>query len=229
MYTEVYHKVEGRQLMSTHVCIGIDQSYKRTGVSVSVDGALKLAKSIDLSRLKSKSEKRAAVSSRLSSLLSYILARHSAGEVVCVLERVRTFSQKFLSVPYIKSMGALNAAIADLMWQNGITCYSVDTRAWKSGVVGYSSPADTKHPEALRFSRRFNMDPRKAPTALLICKNYPVLFRREAVRPVASRRQKGTFISKSGVRCEIDDDLCDSVCISLSWTKLDPSKFIVEE
>lgn len=215
--------------MSIHVCIGIDQSYRRTGVSVSVDGALKLAKSIDLSRLKSKAEKRLAVSRRLGSLISHVLAHYSPSDVVCILERVRTFSQKFLSVPYIKSMGALNATIADLMWQNGIKCYSVDTRAWKSGVVGYSSPASTKHPEALRFSRRFNMDLRKAPTALHVLKHHPAIFKREAVCPVTSRRQRGTFTSKSGVRCEIDDDLCDSACISLSWTKLDPSKFIVEE
>lgn len=214
--------------MSIHVCIGVDQSYRRTGVSVSVDGALKLAKSIGLSSFKSKAEKRLAVSRRLSSLLSRILARHSSGEVVCVLERVRTFSQKFLSVPYIKSMGALNATIADLMWQNGIACYSVDTRAWKSGVVGYSSPASAKHPEALAFSKHFNMDPRKAPTALFICRSYPAIFKRDAVCQVTSRRQRGTFISKSGCRCEIDDDLCDSACISLSWTKLDQSKFMVE-
>lgn len=219
----------GINVMSVHVCIGIDQSYRRTGVSVSVDGALKLAKSISLSSFKSKAEKRAAVSSRLSSLVSHILACFSPGEVACVLERVRTFSQKFLSVPYIKSMGALNATIADLMWRNSIRCYSVDTRAWKSGVVGYSSPANAKHPEALLFSKHFSMDPRKAPTALLVCKHYPDIFKRGAVRPVAGRKHKGTFISKSGVRCEIDDDLCDSACISLSWFKLDPSKFIVEE
>lgn len=215
--------------MSIHVCVGIDQSYRRTGVSVSIDDKLKLAKSIDLSALKSKAEKRAAVSRHLSSLVSHILARYSPSEVVCVLERVRTFSQKFLSVPYIKSMGALNATIADLMWQNGIACYSVDTRAWKSGVVGYSSPASTKHPEALRLSKHFNMDPRKAPTALHVLKHHPDIFKRGAVRQVTSRRQRGTFISKSGIRCEIDDDLCDSACISLSWTKLDQSKFIIEE
>lgn len=214
--------------MSIHVCIGVDQSYRRTGVSVSVDGALKLAKSVSLSSLKSKAEKRAAVSDRLSSLLSHVLARHSPSEVACVLERVRTFSQKFLSVPYIKSMGALNAAIADLMWRNGIKCYSVDTRAWKSGVVGYSSPANAKHPEALQFSKHFNMDPRKAPTALFLHEHYPTIFKRGAVRPVPGRKKAGTFIDKSGCRCEIDDDLCDSACISLSWFCLGPSKFIAE-
>lgn len=214
--------------MSIHVCIGVDQSYRRTGVSVSVNGVLKLAKSIDLSGFKSKAEKRLAVSRRLSSLLTCILAHHSPGEVVCVLERVRTFSQKFLSVPYIKSMGALNAAIADTMWHDNIACYSVDTRAWKSGVVGYSSPASAKHPEALAFSKHFNMDPKKAPTALFMHRSYPVIFKRDAVRQVTSRRQRGTFISKSGTRCEIDDDLCDSACISLSWFCLDQSKFMVE-
>lgn len=215
--------------MSIHVCIGVDQSYRRTGVSVSIDGKLKLAKSIDLSGFKSKAEKRLAVSRRLSSLLTRILARYSPGEVVCVLERIRTFSQKFLSVPYIKSMGALNATIADLMWHSHIACYSVDTRAWKSGVVGYSSPANERHPEALAFSKHLNMDPRKAPTALFVCKHYPAIFKHDAVRPVTSRKQRGTFISKSGTRCEIDDDLCDSACISLSWTKLDKSKLMVEE
>lgn len=214
--------------MSIHVCIGVDQSYRRTGVSVSVNGVLKLAKPIDLSSFKSKAEKRLAVSRHLSNLLSHVLARHSPGEVVCVLERIRTFSHKFLSVPYIKSMGALNATIADLMWQNSITCYSVDTRAWKSGVVGYSSPASSRHPEALAFSKHFNVDPKKAPTALFIYRSYPAIFKHDAVHQVTSRRQRGTFISKSGCRCEIDDDLCDSACISLSWFCLDQSKFMVE-
>ena len=39
-------------------CIGIDQSYKRTGISISVDGKIKLISSIDLHKIKTKTEKR---------------------------------------------------------------------------------------------------------------------------------------------------------------------------
>lgn len=201
------------------VCIGVDQSYKRTGVSVAVDNKLKQCRSIDLSQFQTKAEKRQAIRSFVGHCLEACLKKHD--DVTVVLERTRTFSQQFLSVPYIKSMGALNAAIADEAFFRGVKCYSIDTRAWKSGVVGTSKPA--KH-------SRYGMDTKKLPTAEWLLKEDRKQFMRAVIElPEKSRREKGTFISKqTGKKCEIDDDLCDSAAIALSWFRCAPDKFLEE-
>lgn len=204
---------------SSRVCIGIDQSYKRTGVSVAVDNKLKQCRSIDLSQFLTKAEKRQATRSFVGHCLEACLKKHD--DVTVVLERTRTFSQQFLSIPYIKSMGALNAAVADEAFFHGVKCYSIDTRAWKSGVVGTSKPA--KH-------SKYGMDTKKLPTAEWLLKEDRKQFMHAVVElPEKSRREKGTFISEqTGKRCEIDDDLCDSAAIALSWFRCAPDRFLEE-
>ena len=213
--------------MSVRVCIGIDQSYRRTGMSVSEDGKLVSCQSVSLAKLSSKPEKRNVLRARFSEVLESVLGRHSPDECVVVLERVRTFSQQFLSVPYIKSMGAMNAVVADEAWYHGVQCYNVDTRAWKHGVVGTSKPAKPGSTD-MKFASHFQVDEKKAPTARWVYDNYRAMFKESAVVQVAGSKKRGTFIAMDGTRCEIDDDLCDSVCISLSWFKMDISKFQLE-
>lgn len=213
--------------MSVKVCIGVDQSYKRTGISVSEGGKLVSCQSVKLDKLESKPEKRNVLRARFREVLESVLSNHSPEECVVVLERVRTFSQQFLSVPYIKSMGALNAVVSDEAWYHGVQCYNVDTRAWKHGVVGTSKPAKPGSAD-MKFAKHFQIDDKKAPTARWVYENYKEMFKENAVLEVAGRRKKGTFIAMDGTRCEIDDDLCDSACISLSWFKMDSSKFQLE-
>ncbi len=202
------------------VCVGVDQSYKRTGVSVAVNNRLVKCRSIDLSGFQTKAEKRTAVRGFVSSCLDACLAKYD--DVTVVLERTRTFSQRFLSVPYIKSMGALNAVVADEAFFHGLECYSIDTRAWKSGVVGTCKPATHD---------RWGMDPKKLPTAEWLSREDPRRFKRAVIElPEKSRRAKGTFIDeKTGKRLEINDDLCDSAAIALSWFRCDPDKFQRED
>lgn len=47
-------------------------------------------------------------------------------------------SQGFLSMNYILSTSALIMNIVDIAYKYGIKVYSVDTRSWKSNIVGSS-------------------------------------------------------------------------------------------
>ena len=54
------------------IVIGIDQSYKNTGVSIAVDGELKNVTSIWLEKLKTNSEKRLLLRHRLNKIFKKI-------------------------------------------------------------------------------------------------------------------------------------------------------------
>lgn len=129
--------------MYKRLVIGIDQSYTRTGISIGVDGQLKKVTSIDFKGLTVKSEKRLELSRVISSILD--TNRQKASEVLIICERIRTFSggkkggdPGFLSTGYIKSTAALIATIVDAAFLYGVKVYSVDTRAWKSKILGSS-------------------------------------------------------------------------------------------
>lgn len=199
------------------IVIGVDQSYQRTGVSIAADGDLKSVRSIDYHGHKSKTEKRAKTRAVIEAYCRMVCERFTADELVLVLERTRQFSDGFLSVPYIKSMGALNASIVDTASSFGFECFSVDTRAWKSGVIGTSKPMDNE----------WGINPKKWPTIEWMRSNYPG-FLKQNMHPASKAKKKGVIELKSG-RYTVDDDACDSACIALSWSCLDPSKFLAEE
>lgn len=196
-------------------CVGVDQSYKRTGVSVSADGRLVKVSSVDLTKMPTKTEKRQAVQKLVLKALEASCKK--ADSTVLVMERIRTFSQQFLSVPYIKSMGAMNAAIVDAAAPFNVPCWSVDTRAWKSGVVGTSKAEEN----------RLNADPHKWPTIKWLASNYPE-FREGILVCESDRKKKGVFIA-DGKKWSFNDDACDSAAISQSWFLLDPGKFNAED
>lgn len=130
--------------------IGIDQSYTRTGISVGTDGKLKTVSSIDYKGLGSRSQKRNELRRVLTNLLNKI--KNRASEIVILCERISTFRKSFGSKGnqqgsnpnYLKMTGALVAVIVDVAEEFGIKVYSVDTRAWKSKIVG-SSKAKVKN------------------------------------------------------------------------------------
>lgn len=193
------------------VVLGIDQSYKRTGMTIAADGKLLAVKSIDLSESDDKTWKRAEVRKRVLAAVAKCISRSNESPVV-VIERIRMFSQQFVSMPYIKSMGALNCTIIDAAWCQGIETYSIDTRAWKSGVLGTSKPADNN----------FGVPPEKWPCVRWVIDHG---FEKSIKLPVAGRRQKGTFTDKRGRKWEYDNDACDSAGIAMSWFMCHPSKF----
>ena len=134
--------------MYNRLCIGIDQSYTRTGISIAVDGRLIKVSSMAFRGCTCKTEKRKLLSKVLSHILE--VNKRKASDVIIICERIRTFShssgskgegnqgdnQMFISTDYIKATGALMATVVDAAYDHGIKVYSADTRAWKSSIVG---------------------------------------------------------------------------------------------
>lgn len=183
------------------VVIGIDQSYKNTGISVSADGRLLKVKSKHLEACESNSEKRRVLGETLDSLLKAVCGK--AESVVCIIERIRLHSQGFLSIDYIKSIGALNAIVVDTCSKYDVTVFSVDTRCWKSQVVGTSKPK----------SNKFGVPDEKWPTVEWLIKQG---FESSILIEVQGRKTKGTFV-RNGAKFMYNNDAADSAAISMFW------------
>lgn len=188
--------------------IGIDQSYKNTGVSISADGNLLKVTSINLEHYKTNTDRRNALKKYLDNMLKAIIAK--ADDITCIIERIRLHSQGFLNIDYIKSMGALNAVIIDIMDEYDIPVYSVDTRCWKSHVIGTSKPKDNN----------LGVPKEKYPTVEWCIKQG---FENSVLRTVRGRKKKGTF-TRNGIRYMYDNDACDSSAISMFYFVGDLSK-----
>lgn len=113
------------------ISLGIDQSYTQLGIALTeAPGKLISYKSYNYKGLKSKSEKRLFV----RKLVGYAIKKYAPD--VIVVERIRTFSQGFISTGYIKATGALIGTIVDVAYPQPV--WSADTRSWKSRVCGSS-------------------------------------------------------------------------------------------
>lgn len=178
--------------------IGIDQSYKDTGISIASDGVLKAIKHIPFKGLNDNSSKRKRLSEVIQKAIEACVK--NSKEVIIICERIRLRSEGFLNIDYIKSIGALNATIVDTAHNYGIKVYSVDTRSWKSQVVGTSKPMNNK----------YGVDPKKWPTIIHV-KNLGHL---EDVLDAGTKKKKG-IIEKDGIKYFINDNAADSACIAL--------------
>ena len=117
--------------------IGIDASYTRTGLAIAEDGKLKIVKSIKFKGLKKKPEKRANLKMKVENYIK----KYQPDMIV--VERTRQFStgdKSFIAMNMIKTGISILTAIVDVAYENNLKVYSVDTRAWKSAVVGTSKP-----------------------------------------------------------------------------------------
>ena len=138
--------------IENNIIIGIDQSYKNTGITIIRNKTeLLLLTSINFSNYKNNSEKRNKLKKELDNLIKKCKAKYDNAKITIVFERIRLQSQGFINIDYIKSIGALNAIIIDTAYNNNVKCYSVDTRCWKSQIVGSSKPLENK----------FGIDPEK--------------------------------------------------------------------
>lgn len=188
--------------------IGIDQSYKNCGISISADSRLLKVTSINLERYKTNTDRRNALRKYLDNMLKAITPK--ADDIICIIERIRLHSQGFLNIDYIKSMGALNAVIIDIMDEYDIPVYSVDTRCWKSQVIGTSKPKDNN----------LGVPKEKYPTVEWCIKQG---FENSVLRIVKGRKKKGTF-TRNGIRYMYDNDACDSSAISMFYFVGDKEK-----
>lgn len=190
------------------LCIGIDQSYKNCGVSISADGQLLKVAHVRLEQCRNNTDRRRLLKAYLDNMLKAITFK--ADSIICIIERIRLHSQGFLNIDYIKSMGALNAVIIDIMDEYDIPVYSVDTRCWKSQVIGTSKPKDNN----------LGVPKEKYPTVEWCIEQG---FENSVLRTVKGRKKKGTF-TRNGIRYMYDNDACDSSAISMFYFVGDKEK-----
>lgn len=202
--------------MYDEVVIGIDQSYQNTGVSIVVDGRLKDIKSVRLDKYKNNSQKRGVLHTKLQHLMSDVT--NKSNSVVCIVERARLHGgpTSFVNIDAIKAMGALTATIVDVMDQYGVKVYSVDTRCWKSQVIGTSKPQ----------SNNYGVPEEKWPTIRWCIRQG---FEQKLLVDVsATKKQKGTFV-RAGKKYQYNNDAADSAGIAMYWVLGDHNKLQLEK
>lgn len=182
------------------IVIGIDQSYKNVGISIAADGKILKVKSLDLSKIENNSIKRKTLDKTLDKIINNVLLR--SDNIICIIERIRLRSQGFLNIDYIKSIGALNSVIVDKFEDYSIPVFSVDTRCWKSQVVGTSKSAINS----------FGVPEEKWPTVeWLINQGWEKSILKEVKN---KRKNKGTFI-RDDIKYSYDNDAADSAGIAM--------------
>lgn len=187
------------------VVIGIDESYTRTGITVLEDKKLLKMCSIDFKRCKNNYDKRKDLREVLESILNELLRKYKPIEIKCIIERIRTFSGGHMSSQYLITTGGLIVTILDVFLGYDIKVYSVNTKVWKSAVVGTSKPKENK----------YGINPNKYPTILYLKQKGLLKY---IVEEYKGRGKKGVINVKIGgekVPCKINDDLADSYCIAM--------------
>lgn len=183
------------------IVIGIDQSYTRTGITVLEDKKILGMHSVNFDGCKTNTEKR----EHLKHFIESLFDNYNIDNVMVITERIRLRSQGFLSESYIKSTGALIATIIDIFATYDIPVYSVDTRSWKSQIVGNSKPLENS----------YGINKEKYRTILYL-RSKGLL--KHIVEPYTGRGKQGVVnIKINGKRtpCKINDDLADSYCIAM--------------
>lgn len=184
------------------IVIGIDQSYTRTGITVLKDKQILMMKSLNFQDCKNNTEKREVLKNYLGTL---IVNEIYDEDITIITERIRLRSQGFLSEAYIKSTGALIATIIDVAEIYGIPVYSVDTRSWKSQIVGSSKPLDNP----------YGINPEKYRTILYLRDRGLLKYIAEEYKGKGKKGVINVKIEGKKVPCIINDDLADSYCIAL--------------
>lgn len=192
------------------VVIGIDQSYTRTGITVLCNKEIFEMYSLDFKGCKDNDDKRIELQSQLMGAIDNVNVQLDADEIIIITERIRLRSQGFLSENYLKATGALVASIVHIGKLYNIPVYSVDTRSWKSQIVGNSKP----------LNNPYGINPEKYPTILYMRRKG--LFHWIA-EEYEGRGEKGVIWAnrtltdgkKEKVRVKINDDLADSYCIAM--------------
>lgn len=183
------------------IVIGIDQSYTRTGITVLEDKKVLGMHSVNFDGCKTNTEKR----EHLKHFIESLFDNYNIDNVMVITERIRLRSQGFLSESYIKSTGALIATIIDIFATYDIPVYSVDTRSWKSQIVGNSKPLENS----------YGINKEKYRTILYL-RSKGLL--KHIVEPYTGRGKQGVVnikINGKKTPCKINDDLADSYCIAM--------------
>lgn len=193
-------------MVKEKIVIGIDQSYNCTGITVVYNGTdILCMKGISFKGCKTNTDKRLYLSHILDDMLQTYRKQYPRTEIIIITERIRLYSQKFISETYIKSTGALVATIIDTAYKYSIPVYSVATISWKAQIVGTSKPLDNP----------YGINREKYPTILYL-KKKGLLNR--LVEPYKGKGKKGIIpIKIDGIKtpCKVNDDIADSYCICM--------------
>ena len=188
--------------------IGIDESYNRCGITLLYEKKIVEMISENYEECKNNTDKRKKIRKTLKDLISKW--RLDKRNTVVITERIRLRSQGFLSENYIKSTGALLASIIDVCYRYKLPVYSVDTRSWKSQVVGSSKP----------LNNPYGINPEKYRTILYmrdkgLLKRIAEEYEGRGEKGVIEANRKLLNGRHETVRIKINDDLADSYCIAL--------------
>lgn len=189
------------------IVLGIDQSLERTGWAIVQDGKVvtfgfhevKVARQGKGKRkLKDVRAPLKEVRASLRSLVHQLDEKYHFDKII--VERVRTFSKGFISTNVIIELGSLIKFVID-----GVEApvYSVDTRSWKSKVVGRADA--TKEQTVDKIMERVTRDG---------------FF--------AKQERKTLHIDTSVEVMEINHDVADAICIALYAFEKEP-KLQLEE
>lgn len=192
------------------IVIGIDQSYTRTGITILKDKQILEMHSFDFKSCKNNTDKRNVIATFLEDV---ILEQEIDNSIMVITERIRLRSQGFLSEDYIKATGALVSTIIDVCRPLNIPVYSVDTRAWKSAIIGSSKPLDNSY-EINPEKYRTIVYMRDKGLLKYIAEEYKGRGKKGVINVNMSVIEHGKKVRKK-VPCKINDDLADSYCIAL--------------
>lgn len=215
-FNEIYQSLKHNQ-NNKMLIVGVDESYKNTGISVTYGNPFSgyntiFCDSIGINKYKDKNDYRVNILDYLTRLLQNY-NEEMCNESICNLvavERIRQFSKGFISMDYIKSMGALIAYIVEAANQHSVQTYSVDTRCWKSTVVGSSQ----------KLINSYNVAPEKFQTVEYVVKHgmkefiFEEISEKAGIKELKKKNPRNVFKSATGKYIHVDDDRADSICIS---------------
>lgn len=201
---EVQHKgYSFKYITDEKYVIGIDQSYTRTAITLLCDSVIIEFKSLDFKNCINNSDKRNLIEKTLIRIVrDYRLDKRN---VICICERIRLFSQGHISTDYLLSTSALVSRIIDVLYQYDIPVYSVETKSWKTQIVGDSKP----------LNNPYGINKEKYRTILYI-RSKGLL--KHIAEPYNGRGKQGVInikINGKKTPCKINDDLADSYCIAM--------------
>lgn len=196
------------------IVIGIDQSHKRTGITVLYEKQIVYMQSVNYENMKTNNEKRIFTEHVLRGIIlnlkedgviERMFKKDTPKNIEIITERIRLRSENFISEDYIKATGALVASIIRVAEEFDIPVYSVDTKSWKNNIVGSSKPLDNP----------YGIDPKKYRTIVYMRDRGLLKY---IVEEYKGRGKKGVLnvkIRGKRVPCKINDDLADSYCIAM--------------
>lgn len=189
------------------IVIGIDQSYKNTGITAIQESDIVLfARSEKFEGCENNTEKRNRICLFLDRKLSNL--KKISDDIIVIIERISMRAEKGgFSKNYVQATTAMISAIIDTCYLFNIPVYSVDTRSWKFQIVGTTSPK----------KNRYGIPPEKYPAIEYLRDSGRLKY---ICEENVGKRRNGVVMVKerhTGRTKEVyvNDNIADSFCIAL--------------